>query len=161
MGTIDEDLLNWLKSHAYFQKTPRPSAGREQFGGHFLEEILARTSTDLNDETAVADLMATLAAFTVFGIVDAYQRLVAPSLPVARVIVSGGGSRNPALMAGLSEGFGNLLVGASDAFGLPVDAKEAIAFAILASDRIDRRPTNMPSVTGARRQALLGKITEC
>ena len=161
MGTVDDDLLNWLKSHAYFRETPRPSAGREQFGGHFLEEILARTSTDLNDETAVADLMATLAAFTVFGIVDAYQRLVAPSLPVARVIVSGGGSRNPALMAGLSEGFGNLLVGASDAFGLPVDAKEAIAFAILASDRIDRRPTNMPSVTGARRQALLGKITEC
>ena len=105
--------------------------------------------------------MATLVAFTVFGITDAYQRFVAPSLPVAQIIVSGGGSRNPALMAGLKSGFGNLPVSASDELGLPVDAKEAIAFAILASDRLDRRPTNMPSVTGARRQALLGKITEC
>ena len=78
------------------------------------------------------------------------------------MIVSGGGSRNPALMDGLQKGFGNIqVVRASDAVGLPVDAKEAIAFAILASDRVDRRPTSLPSVTGASRHALLGKITEC
>ncbi|MEM7042647.1 MAG: anhydro-N-acetylmuramic acid kinase, partial [Pseudomonadota bacterium] len=117
--------------------------------------------TDLKREADVSGLMATLAAFTVFGITDAYRRFVAPTTPVTQVIVSGGGSRNPALMAGLKEGFGNIAVGASDSFGLPVDAKEAIAFAILASDRVDRRPTSLPSVTGASREALLGKITEC
>lgn len=160
-GRVDEDLLAWLQAHPYFSETPRPSAGREQFGAFFLDEILERAGTDLTDEADVSALMATLAALSVFGITDAYRRFVAPVMPVEQVIVSGGGSRNPALMAGLKQGFGNIAVIASDEVGLPVDAKEAIAFAILASDRIDRRPTNMPSVTGARRQALLGKITEC
>ncbi|MGI9498531.1 MAG: anhydro-N-acetylmuramic acid kinase [Geminicoccaceae bacterium] len=160
-GEVDGDLLAWLQSHPFFAETPRPSAGREQFGEHFLDRILERTGTDLENETAVAALMATLAAFSAWGMVDAYRRFVAPASPVAQVIVSGGGSRNPALMAGLRQGFGNIPVNASDACGLPVDAKEAIAFAILASDRVDRRPTSLPSVTGASRQALLGKITEC
>ncbi|MEZ5931326.1 MAG: anhydro-N-acetylmuramic acid kinase [Alphaproteobacteria bacterium] len=160
-GKVDERLLAWLTSHPYFAGTPRASAGREQFGDDFLDRVLEESGTDLGDEAAVSDLMATLAAFTVFGITDAYRRFVAPGMPVEQVIVSGGGSRNPALMAGLSAGFGNIAVAASDRVGLPVDAKEAIAFAILASDRVDRRPTSLPSVTGARRQALLGKITEC
>ncbi|MEM8949636.1 MAG: anhydro-N-acetylmuramic acid kinase [Pseudomonadota bacterium] len=160
-GQVDEDLLAWLKAHPYFSKNPRPSAGREQFGEAFLDEIIAKAGTDLENEADISALMATLAAFSVWGIVDAYRRFIAPVSPVARVIVSGGGSRNPALMAGLDEGFGNIEVGASDALGLPVDAKEAIAFAILASDRVDRRPTSLPSVTGACREALLGKITEC
>ncbi len=160
-GRVDQELLAWLQAHPYFALEPRPSAGREQFGEEFLDEILAKTDTDLNNEADVSALMATLAAFSVWGVVDAYRRFIAPISPVASVIVSGGGSRNPALMAGLEEGFGNIQVSASDAFGLPVDAKEAIAFAILASDRVDRRPTSLPSVTGASRQALLGKITEC
>ena len=160
-GEVDARLLAWLTAHPYFEDTERSSAGREQFGDGFLDQILAKAETDLEDASAVADMMATLAAFSVWGVVDAYRRFVAPVLPVSEVIVSGGGSRNPALMAGLREGFGNISVKASDALGLPVDAKEAIAFAILASDRVDRRPTSLPSVTGARRQALLGKITEC
>ncbi len=160
-GLVDQELLAWLKAHPFFAEDPRPSAGREQFGDGFLDQIVARAGTDLNNEADVSALMATLAAFSVWGMVDAYRRFVAPISPVASVIVSGGGSRNPALMAGLEEGFGNIQVRASDAVGLPVDAKEAIAFAILASDRVDRRPTSLPSVTGASRQALLGKITEC
>jgi len=160
-GRVDQALLAWLQAHPYFAETPRPSAGREQFGDDFLDCVLKKAGTDLDDEADVSDLMATLAAFSVWGLTDAYRRFVAPVLPVSRVIVSGGGSRNPALMAGLREGFGNIAVSASDALGLPVDAKEAIAFAILASDRVDRRPTNLPSVTGARRQTLLGRITEC
>lgn len=160
-GLVDQKLLAWLQSHPYFAEDPRPSAGREQFGEDFLDKVLERAGTNLENEADVSALMATLAAFSVWGIVDAYRRFIAPILPVASVIVSGGGSRNPALMGGLREGFGNIQVSASDAFGLPVDAKEAIAFAILASDRVDRRATSLPSVTGARRQALLGKITEC
>jgi anhydro-N-acetylmuramic acid kinase len=160
-GTVDDKLLSWLKAHPYFAEAPRPSAGREQFGEHFFDLVLEESRTDLDDEADVSTLMATLAAFTVFGIADAYRRFVAPTMPAEQVIVSGGGSRNPVLMAGLCAAFGNVRVTASDAVGLPVDAKEAIAFAILASDRVDRRVTSLPSVTGARRQALLGKITEC
>jgi anhydro-N-acetylmuramic acid kinase len=160
-GAVDRNLLARLKDHPYFQANPRPSAGREQFGEAFLDQVLDEAGWRPEDEQAVADVMATLAAFTIWGIVDSYQRFVAPTLPVAEIIVSGGGSRNPVLMAGLREGFGNLAVRPSDDVGLPVDAKEAIAFAILASDRVDRRPTNVPSVTGAHRRALLGKITEC
>ncbi|MGI9489894.1 MAG: anhydro-N-acetylmuramic acid kinase [Geminicoccaceae bacterium] len=160
-GLVDQELLAWLQAHPYFAEQPRRSAGREQFGEHFLDHVLERAGTDLKNEADVSALMATLAAFSVWGMVDAYRRFIAPTSPVASVIVSGGGSRNPALMAGLQEGFGNIQVCASDAFGLPVDAKEAIAFAILASDRIDHRPTSLPSVTGASRHALLGKITEC
>ena len=126
-----------------------------------MDQVLEKSGVDLKNQTAVADVMATLAAYSVFGITDAYRRFVAPTLPVAQVVVSGGGSRNPVLMDGLAKGFGNIAVGTTDSFGLPVDAKEAIAFAILASDRIDRLPTSLPSVTGARRQALLGRITEC
>ncbi|MDX1542225.1 MAG: anhydro-N-acetylmuramic acid kinase, partial [Geminicoccaceae bacterium] len=76
------------------------------------------------------------------------------------VMVSGGGARNPEIMRRLQGRFGAIPVRPSDAYGLPVDAKEAIAFAVLASDRIDRRPANVPSVTGAVRRVLLGKITE-
>ena len=76
-------------------------------------------------------------------------------------MVSGGGARNPQLMARLRARFAPIPVRTSDAYGLPVDAKEAIAFAILASERLDQRPANVPSVTGARRHVLLGKITEC
>ncbi len=85
---------------------------------------------------------------------------MAPKLPVDAVVVAGGGAHNPALMARLAQRFAPLPVRRSDHYGLPVDAKEAIAFAILASERIDRRPANMPSVTGANAPALLGKITE-
>ena len=160
-GQIDQALLAWLRDHPYFTATPRPSAGREQFGDDFLDEILKKVGTDLENDGDVSSLMATLAAFSVFGITDAYRRFVAPHMPVEQVVVSGGGSRNPVLMDGLKRGFGNIAVGTTDEVGLPVDAKEAIAFAILASDRVDRRPTSLPSVTGARRESLLGKITEC
>jgi len=65
------------------------------------------------------------------------------------------------VMARLAERFRPLPVQISDAYGLPVDAKEAIAFALLASERVDGRPANLPSVTGARRRVLLGDVTEC
>ncbi len=160
-GAIDKQLLATLKAHPYFASSPPRSAGREQFGSDFLDQFLAGVNLQDGNGQIVRNLMATLAALTVWGIADTYHRFVGPDLPVDRVIVSGGGSRNPVLMDGLSKSFAPAPVETSDTVGLPVDAKEAIAFAILASDRIDRRATNLPSVTGARRHVLLGKITEC
>ncbi len=160
-GHVDPELFARLRHHPYFASSPPRSAGREQFGDDFLESILAETDLQHDNGQGVRNLMATFATLTVWGIVDTYQRFVAPTFPVDRVIVSGGGSRNPVLMEGLAEKFSPVPVQTSDVLGLPVDAKEAIAFAILASDRVDGRVTNLPSVTGARRQVLLGRITEC
>jgi anhydro-N-acetylmuramic acid kinase len=160
-GHVDPALLAELKAHPYFASTPPRSTGREQFGDGFLEELLTGADLQRDNGQTVRNLMATFATLTVWAIADTYRRFIEPSQPVARVIVSGGGSRNPALMAGLAEHFSPVPVQCSDALGLPVDAKEAIAFAILASDRVDGRPCNLPSVTGAGRQVLLGKITEC
>jgi anhydro-N-acetylmuramic acid kinase len=151
-------LLQELEQHPFFHQPPPKSAGREQFGRAFVESLLDRARPD--GEQAWCDLLATATELTAYGIETAYRRHVAPSVPVDAVIVSGGGARNPVLMAGLAARFTPIPVRPSDDYGLPIDAKEAIAFAILASERIDRRAANMPSVTGAAQGTMLGKITE-
>ncbi len=158
-GKVRRELLAELCAHPFFAAPPPKSAGREQFGAPFVEALLARARPD--SEQDWCDLLATATELTAFGIHDGYLRYIAPRLPVEAVVIGGGGARNPEIMARLAARFGNLPLGASDAYGLPVDAKEAIAFALLASERIDERPANLPSVTGASRQVLLGKVTEC
>jgi anhydro-N-acetylmuramic acid kinase len=158
-GRLRGDLLAELEAHPFFAEAPPKSAGREQFGAPFVDALLARARPQ--GEQDWCDLLATAAELTAWGIHDAYRRHVAPRLPVDLVVVSGGGARNPQLMARLAARFAPIPVRTSDAYGLPVDAKEAIAFAILASERLDQRPANLPSVTGARQRVLLGKITEC
>ncbi len=158
-GKVRGELLAELCTHPFFAAPPPKSAGREQFGAGFVEALLAKSRP--GSEQDWCDLLATATELTAFGIHDCYLRHVAPRLPVEAVVISGGGARNPELMARLAARFGNLPLATSDAYGLPVDAKEAIAFAILASERIDERPANLPSVTGARAEVLLGKVTEC
>jgi anhydro-N-acetylmuramic acid kinase len=158
-GRLLPDLLEGLIAHPFFSQRPPKSTGREQFGPEFVDALLARARPD--GEQAWCDLMATAAELTAFGIHDSYRRHVAPKLPVGAVAVSGGGLRNPQIMKRLAARFAPIPVRSTDAYGLPAKAKEAIAFAILASERIDERPANVPSVTGARRPVLLGKITEC
>jgi anhydro-N-acetylmuramic acid kinase len=84
--------------------------------------------------------------------------LVLPRVKIHRLIVSGGGARNKFLMKRLHELVPSLKVVTSDRYGLPVDAKEAIAFAVLADRTMHGLPGNLPSVTGARRAVVLGKI---
>ena len=81
-----------------------------------------------------------------------------PRGAIAEVIASGGGCHNRTLMALLAERFAPVPVRTSDEWGLPADAKEAVAFAILAHETLAGRPGNLPSATGARRPAILGKI---
>ena len=151
-------LLQELEQHPFFDEAPPKSAGREQFGPDFVQGLIERVGPQ--DEQTWCDLLATAVELTAFGIDSAYRRHVAPRHTVDAVVVAGGGAHNPTLMARLGERFAPLPVRRSDQHGLPVDAKEAIAFAILASERVDRRPSNMPSVTGAKGPVLLGKITE-
>ncbi|MGH6944348.1 MAG: anhydro-N-acetylmuramic acid kinase [Geminicoccaceae bacterium] len=158
-GRVIPKLLEELSGHPFFGKAPPKSAGREQFGTAYVDALLAKARPASEQDRC--DLLATAAELTAFGIHETYRRHVAATLPVSAVAVSGGGARNPQVMARLAARFAPVPVRTSDAYGLPVDAKEAIAFAILASERIDERPANVPSVTGAKQRVLLGKITEC
>jgi len=157
---LDGVIAQLLRAHFFRQKPPR-TAGREEFGreyvGHFLR---------LCHGASKPDVVATATALTAQSIADAVRRFVAPRFGSQQrhkheMIVSGGGAKNPTLMAMLRDEIAPLGVGLhfSDEFGLPAEAKEAVAFALLAHETWHRRPSNVPSATGAKRAAILGKIS--
>ena len=92
------------------------------------------------------------------SILDAFHRFVTPRAKVAELIVSGGGARNPLLMAQIESGLRGVRLRESGEFGLPGDAKEAFAFAVLAYQTLRKRPSNVPGATGAKRAVVLGKV---
>jgi anhydro-N-acetylmuramic acid kinase len=158
-GTVDAALLAELLAAPALAAPPPRSFGSEQYGGGFCDALLARRPP--RDAQAWCDLFATMTELTVQAVAQSYRRYVLPTRAVSAVVVSGGGARNAAMMRRLAAAFAPTEVVVSDACGLPADYKEAIAFALLASARIDGRAANVPEVTGARRAVLLGKVTEC
>ena len=156
---LDGVIAQLVRAHFFQQKPPR-TAGREEFGreyvGRFLQICRGASKTDV---------VATATALTARSIADAVQRFVLPRFGVRRrdheMIVSGGGVKNPTLMAMLRNEIASLGIELhfSDEFGLPAEAKEAVAFALLAHETWHRRPSNVPSATGAKRAAILGKIS--
>ena len=143
-GKLHQRLLNAMLGDPYFQMAPPKSTGRERFGREFVNGLIA---TGVRME----DLIATATEFT--------ARSIALAIPTGvEVIASGGGVHNRWLMRRLA---GLLPAGAtlttSKEYGIDPDAKEAIAFAVLAYQFAHKQPANLPSVTGARRPALLGK----
>ena len=153
MGRVDEPLLAEALAHPFFSE-PRPkSAGREQFGRNFLERyFLTRRHPPFKD------LVRTALELTARSVAGAMERFVFPETKVQRLIVSGGGAHNRTLLKRLANLLPGLSVEVSDRYGLPVDAKEAMAFAILADRTLHGLSGNLPSVTGARRAVVLGKI---
>jgi len=153
LGKVNEPLLSDALSHPFFLHRPPKSAGREQFGRSFVERyFLSRRGARFED------LLRTSVELTARAIADAPARFVFPSTKIERLIVSGGGAHNRFLVKRLAELLPQLTVELSDRYGLPGDAKEAIAFAILADRSLHGLPGNLPSVTGARRAVVLGKI---
>jgi len=152
-GTVCEPLLRRLLRHPFFRNAPPKSTGRETFGEAFVGGLLERAG-----DLSVADLLATATELTVRSIAGALERFVRPLGGIDEVIASGGGCHNATLMALLSAALSPTPVRRSDAFGLPADAKEAMAFAVLAHETLAGRAGNLPSATGARRAAILGKI---
>jgi anhydro-N-acetylmuramic acid kinase len=111
---------------------------------------------------ASRDIVATATALTARSIADSVRRMVLKKRGSYReFIVAGGGARNPTLMTMLAVELRplGLSMHSSDEFGLPSEAKEAAAFALLAYETWNRRPSNVPSATGAKRPAILGKIS--
>jgi len=155
-GTPDEVLLGDLLADPWFRRPPPKSTGREVYGEAFVDRFLERASAR---GLAVEDQLATAAALTVDAVVQALQRFVRPVTPVHRVLVSGGGVRNRAMMARLATGLPGVRVGSTAEVGLDPDAKEAVAFAVLAHETFHRVPTGLPAVTGARRAAILGSLS--
>lgn len=103
------------------------------------------------------DLIATATAFTAHSIADQYGRFL-PGQP-DEVFVNGGGARNPLLMRMLTDALDGPTVRATDELGVNADAKEAMAFALMAHDSLASLPTNIPGATGASRPVVLGKLT--
>ena len=158
-GEVDRALLAELLRDPALHAPPPRSFGHEQYGPAFCDALLRCVSPA--DERAWCDLFATVSELTAQAVASAYREHVAPLLPTVELIASGGGVRNPDLMRRLAAAMGSVPVVASDERGLSADYKEAIAFALLASARVDGVPGNVPEVTGAARRVLLGKITEC
>jgi anhydro-N-acetylmuramic acid kinase len=159
-GMVLEPVLKQILKRKCFRAKPPKTAGREEFGREFVREFL-RHCGGVRKE----DVVATATALTARSIGDAVQRFVIQKPgsrnSFAEMILSGGGARNGTLVAMLRETLTPLgiRVRFSDEFGVPSQAKEAMAFAVLAYETWNRRPSNVPSATGAKRAAVLGKIS--
>jgi len=155
-GRVQEDAVERFLRGKFFRQRPPKTAGREEFGLEFAKEFLQACG-----KANKADVIATAAAFTARSIGDAFKRFVSPKRDYSELIVSGGGAKNPTLMAMLANQIRELglQLRSSDEFGIPSEAKEAVAFAVLAFETWNRRPSNVPSATGARRPAVLGKVS--
>ena len=182
---LPEVLAAWLKHPFLRQPLPR-TTGRETFGRPFIEQELPRlraasdipadwvaTAAAFTARTIADALRAMCRGLTAFS--PSFTRQARgssvrgrkkgrggsksdPPAPVAELIIAGGGARNGALMALLSRELPRVAVRAIDVFGIPVDAKEAFSFALLAAACVDRVPANLPQATGARRPAVLGSL---
>lgn len=149
-GEVDGDLLTQLMRDPYLDQAPPKTTGREYYGTAMVDEIL-------RDRELTADVIATATAFTAHSIADAYRRWL-PELP-DEIYVNGGGARNPLLMRMIGDALDGIPVRATDDLGVDADAKEAVAFALMAHDGLAGLPTNIPGATGASRAVRLGKLT--
>ena len=159
-GTVLQLVLKEALQHPYFKLRPPKTAGREQFGGAYAAKFLGNC---LKRSLSAHDALATATALTAESIARSYAHYAQPRMKGHPVdfIVSGGGARNRTLMEMLARRLEPLdcTLRDSDAFGMPAEAKEAAAFALLAWCTWNRLPGNVPSATGARRAAILGQVT--
>jgi anhydro-N-acetylmuramic acid kinase len=166
-GRVLDAVVAKLVRAPFFRQKPPRTAGREEFGREYVGRFL-----QICRGASKPDVVATATALTARSIADAVEHFVLPRFGVRRtatfrkqagrqMIVSGGGAKNPTLMSMLRDAVIPLGIKLhfSDEFGLPTEAKEAVAFALLAHETWHRRPSNVPSATGAKRVAILGKIS--
>jgi anhydro-N-acetylmuramic acid kinase len=156
-GVVLDRVITDVLHGPFFRRKPPKTAGREEFGREFTQEFMHRCG-----RVDKRDIVATATALTARSIADALRRFVVRRSGTYRdFIVSGGGANNPVLTAMLANELQplGLQIRSSDEFGLPSEAKEAAAFALLAFQAWNRNPSNLPSATGAKRPAILGKIS--
>lgn len=154
-GKLLPDLLDELLADPYLRLRPPKTAGREQYGEPYLRKCL---TWGRDHRSKPDDLIRTATIFTAVSIVDAFSRWIRPRAKIQQLIVAGGGARNPVICVQLAAALRGVELVPSDRLGVPGDAKEAFAFAVLAYESLHRRPGNLPSATGAKRSAILGKV---
>ncbi len=150
-GSVHPGLLQALANHPYLKLSPPKSAGREQFNLDGLDVTLSA----LNQTIAPVDVQATLLEFTAMSLADAVNRECGSA---RELYVCGGGAHNDALMQRINARLPNLRVMTTAALGIDPDWVEALAFAWLARQTLHHAPGNLPSVTGARGERILGAI---
>ncbi len=173
-------LLDELMKDPYLKIAPPKSTGREYYGRAYLKTLL---SLARRHQAKPADTIRAATIFTALSVVDALHRFVLPKHKIHQLIISGGGARNPLILAQLTAALAassqaesltraqhaaphvrnkpassKIELLSSAQLGVPEDAKEAFAFALMAYETFHRRPANLPSATGARGAAILGKI---
>ncbi len=152
-GKPIESTLAQILSLPFFRRLPPKSAGREEFGDAFLERYF------LADKNAAPeDLLSTATELTAKSVAQALRHARPRNAKARRLVVSGGGAHNRFLVERIAALLPEMELAASDRYGIPVDAKEAIAFALLADRTLQGLPGNLPAVTGARHPAVLGKL---
>ena len=153
-GLVVSSALNSLLEHPFYRQKPPKAAGHEQFGIDYTTAVLRRMRT-----LSTEDLLATLVELTARTVVEGIERFATRGKMVSELVVSGGGARNRFLMARLQAHLPKSKIITSTDLGIDLDAKEAIAFAVLANETWHHQASNVPSVTGARHPVILGKIT--
>jgi anhydro-N-acetylmuramic acid kinase len=148
-GRVDRALLARLMRDAYYRRKPPKSAGREQYGVEFIARMK-------QSGAPLRDLITTATVLTAATIAMAIRQVVSGP---ADLIASGGGVHNPQIMAHLAGFLPGVNLGTSTDYGIDADAKEAIAFAVLAHETWRRRASNLPAATGAAKAVVLGSIT--
>ncbi len=152
-GTVNKRLLGELLRHPFFRRRPPKSTGREEFGADFAERIYRRAG---RKGLADADIVATVTALTARSTAQAYRRFLSP-MP-DELILCGGGSHNYTLVEMLHAEMPDVKMLSTGDFGISVDAKEAVSFAILAWATIKGMTNNIQAATGAKKPVILGKI---
>ncbi|MBI5191196.1 MAG: anhydro-N-acetylmuramic acid kinase [Nitrospirae bacterium] len=153
-GDVIQQLCKKLLSHPYFRKRPPKSTGRELFGRAMAERVVAE-----HPGARPRDILRTLTEVTALSIYRAYGDFVLPNHNIDRVVLAGGGALNGFLVSRLRDLFGDIQVSTTGEFGVPVQAREALCFAVLANETVSGNPGNVPAVTGASHGAVLGKIS--
>lgn len=157
-GKVDEELLARLQKDEYYARRPPKTTGRERFGTQYAQRILDdRARHPISDE----DLLATVTYLTAWSIFDACERFALPVCKPAELIVGGGGSYNKTLLKDLSGLFGarGIAVRTQEDLGFNSDAKEAVAFALMADCFVRGEANVLPSVTGASAASVMGKLS--
>ena len=158
-GKVCNALLDILKAEPYYRQPLPKTTGREHFGVQYTEKILSWWK---ENPIPVEDLLATVTDLTAYSIADAYERYVLPKYQASEIIVGGGGSYNATLLRFMKERFAphGVAVRTQEDLGLSSDAKEAVAFALMADCCMRGKANTLPSVTGAEHPAVMGKISQ-
>jgi anhydro-N-acetylmuramic acid kinase len=155
-GTPIDVVVDDLLAAPYFKQAPPKSTGRELFDASYMKALIDRCRA-ANRKASHADIVATATSLTARSIADAYRRFLPE--PISELLLSGGGAKNPALARMIERALDGVKVRRFDEVYFDGEAKEAVAFALLAKLFVDNQPGNLVAVTGAKGRRILGKLT--